>query len=95
MVAAKAIFRGALNRRCYQVLCSICGSEHQDTLTALNNLGASLAKQGKYNEAIKAYQICADSQLQASGEDNPRYLNALSKLNKAKDQDIQIRHKPD
>ena len=81
-----------LNRRCYQVLCRICGSMHQDALTALNNLGASLAKQGKYDDAIKSYQICADSHLQAFGADSPRYLSALAKLNKTKELNSKARN---
>jgi len=81
-----------LNRRCYQVLCRIRGLIHQDTLTALNNLGASLAKQGKYDDAINAYQTCTDSQLQAFGADNPRYLSAQSKLNKTKELNSKARH---
>jgi nephrocystin-3 len=81
-----------LNRRCYQALCRIRGSMHQDTLTALNNLGASLAKQGKYDDAIKSYQICTDSQLQAFGAESPRYLSALSRLNKIKELNNKARH---
>ena len=81
-----------LNRRCYQALCRIRGSMHQDTLTALNNLGASLAKQGKYDDAIKSYQIYTDSQLQAFGAESPRYLSALSRLNKIKELNNKARH---
>lgn len=81
-----------LNRRCYQALCRIHGSMHQDTLTALNNLGASLAKQGKYDDAIKSFQICTDSQLQVFGADSPRYLSALTKLNKTKELNSKARH---
>lgn len=65
---------------------------HQDALTALNNLGASLAKQGKYDDAIKSYQICADSHLQAFGADSPRYLSALAKLNKTKELNSKARN---
>ncbi len=78
-----------VTRKAQRILIKLVGEEHLDTLTANNNLAASLNMQGKYDEAAALHRQTLSIRQRVFGEDG--FYTAVSRLALARILDTQAK----
>ena len=82
MLHAQGRYKDALRetRRCVPVFIAVCGEEHPDTLSSMDNLATCLSSAGHLQEALELAERVFDVRRRVLGEEHPDTLGNMHNL---------------
>ena len=69
-----------LTRRAFEILLTLFGAEHPDTLTSMNNLASTYWQQGKLQDAADLQERVLEARRRTLGEEHPDTLTIMGNL---------------